>query len=140
MKNKPKLNDLVDALEMVSQTEFGECQAYLDKTSGEIFHVIDDELAAVEDGDLESVCGIVDEDPDNLDPNWRANQNLEQRHVSALKAIAADNDNEFICLPTSFDVNDYCKIITDWCELEEIEFIDDLNETESKGNDSNNVE
>ncbi|MEA1951448.1 MAG: UPF0158 family protein [Planctomycetota bacterium] len=175
------MSDLVDGLEMVSASDLGESYAYLDKITGEVFHANDEELFAVNYHDLEDDHEETVEESGNLDPNWRDEENLEKRFASFLKAIVADDGNEFICLPDSFDIDDYSimedfchsieneklresmlnaikgrgafarfrehlrkhdiekdwfaferkayqKIITDWCKLEKIEYIDDLKE------------
>ena len=79
-----KLQDVVDALGMVGD----ESAQYLDKRTGEIFMITDEEMsAAEEDGPL----------ADN--PEWQ--------QESLLKAREVLESDEFAQLPSQFDINEY---------------------------------
>jgi hypothetical protein len=91
------LRDLVDELQMLPN----EGTAYLNKETGRIITVTDDDLAMVEmEGELEEELEEVDEEMggDLLD--------LETQHMQDVQRILA-GDADYIELPSRFDIHEY---------------------------------
>ncbi len=90
-----KLNDVIEALEMAAE----ECAHYLDRNTGEIVMVTNEELEAAEEDELISEY-----------PDWQREAILKAREI--LKS------EDFVELPDQFDIHEY-KIMEDFClELE----------------------
>src|SRR5687767_2428167 len=78
------LKDVVQALDEASDM----CSHYMDKRTGEIFLITDEELSAAE------------EDEDVTDyPDWQ--------QQSILKAREIFESNDFVQLPGQFEINEY---------------------------------
>lgn len=87
-----KLSDVVEALD--SATE--ELSYYLDKRTGEIILITDEDMQAAEDDELISEY-----------PDWQ--------RESVLKAREVLNESEaFVSLPDQFEINEY-KMMEDFC-------------------------
>jgi len=86
-----KLQDVIDALEASAE----ELSHYLDKRTGEIFLVTSEEMEAAEEDELISDY-----------PDWQQEGILKAREI--LQA------NDFVELPTQFDIHEY-KIMEDFC-------------------------
>jgi len=86
-----KLNDVIEALEMAAE----ECAHYLDKRTGEIVMVTNEEMEAAEEDELISEY-----------PDWQREAVLKAREV-----LKSDN---FVELPGQFDIHEY-KIMEDFC-------------------------
>jgi hypothetical protein len=91
------LRDLVDELQMLSN----ESNAYLNKTTGKVITITDEDIAVVEmdnefEDELEEVNGeTADEAPD-----------LETQFYEEVKKILA-GDVEYLKLPSKFDIDEY---------------------------------
>lgn len=93
MQPKARLSEIIDAMDM----QMEETCAYLDRTSGKILLVMDDDMRlAEEDADLDD-C-----------PAWQREAIQEARRV-----LEADED-ELMPLPSKFDIHDY-SIIESFC-------------------------
>jgi hypothetical protein len=79
-----RLKDVVDALDVGSD----EISNYLDKRTGEIFLITDEEISAAEEDELLSDY-----------PDWQ--------RESVLKAREILGSNDFVQLPTQFDIHEY---------------------------------
>ena len=98
-----KLNDVIEALEMAAE----ECAHYLDKRTGEIVMVTNEEMEAAEEDELISEY-----------PDWQREAVLKAREV-----LKSDN---FVELPGQFDIHEY-KIMEDFClAFEDRRVCDDL--------------
>lgn len=84
-----ELNEIIDALECSSD----ELQMYLDKTSGEMVPITDDELALADgDGDV----------ADEYVPDW------QQETIAKAREILADEAGErYIQLPDQLEINEH---------------------------------
>lgn len=85
MAIRVKLADVIDGLE--SQSD--ECSSFLNKKTGEVVLITDEELAAAED-----------DEPIEDFPDWQQDQ------VRIAKEIIAEA-GDYIPLPTKFDINEY---------------------------------
>jgi hypothetical protein len=86
MSARVKLSDILEALEMQGD----ETHAYLDRQTGEVVVLSDEELRAAEDGDDLSDY-----------PEWQRG-NIEQA-----RAVQADGAGRFISLPDKLGVNEW---------------------------------
>jgi len=86
-----KLNDVIEALEMAAE----ECAHYLDKRTGEIVMVTNEEMEAAEEDELISEY-----------PDWQREAILKAREI-----LKSDN---FVALPDQFEIHEY-KIMEDFC-------------------------
>lgn len=86
-----KLDEVIDAMDAAGE----EHSHYLDKRSGEIFMVTNEEMEAAEDDELLSEY-----------PDWQRDGILKAREIL--------NSDDFAELPTQFDIHDY-KIMEDFC-------------------------
>jgi hypothetical protein len=89
MQPRVKLSAIVDALDMQSD----ETHAFLDKQTGEVVVLSDEELRAAEDGD----------DLDDY-PEW------QRENVERAKAVQADEGGDggrFLPLPDRFEINEW---------------------------------
>jgi hypothetical protein len=103
MPGHVKLSDIVDALDMISETRF----AYLNRLTGRLVVVTEDALAAAER-----------EDDHAEHPDWEAEEILEAREVLG--------SSEYLELPTTFDLHEY-SIIEEFClSVEDDELRDEL--------------
>lgn len=89
-----KLTDILEAIEFQPE----EASSHLDRQTGEIILVTDEEFRAAED-----------DEPLANRPDW------EQEAIEKAQEIVADCENRFVELPTQFDVNEY-RIIQDFCD------------------------
>src|SRR3977135_1575249 len=89
-----KLKDVVNELEMVSD----ESTAYLNKRTGELYTLTQEELFSVEDDE--------EEDEDDDDPEW-----LREAKVKAKEVTGSD---EWLELPSKFDIHEY-NIMEEFC-------------------------
>jgi hypothetical protein len=90
-----KLNNVIEALEEAA----AECAHYLDRRTGEIFMITNEEIEAAEEDELISEY-----------PDWQREAILKAREI--LKS------DHFVKLPDQFDIHEY-KIMEDFClELE----------------------
>ncbi|MCM3870926.1 MAG: UPF0158 family protein [Pyrinomonadaceae bacterium] len=87
-----KLNDVIEALEMAGD----EHTHYLDKRTGEIVMITNEEMEAAEEDELISEY-----------PDWQRESILKAREL-------IDSDESFIALPDKFDIHEY-KIMEDFC-------------------------
>jgi hypothetical protein len=86
-----KLNDVIEALEAIG----AEHTHYLDKRTGEIVMITDEEMEAAEEDELISEY-----------PDWQ--------RESILKAGEILKSEDFVALPDQFDIHEY-KIMEDFC-------------------------
>ena len=90
-----KLNDVIEALDEAAE----ECAHYLDRNTGEIVMISNEEMEAAEEDELISEY-----------PDWQREPILK-----ALEVLKSEN---FVELPGQFDIHEY-KIMEDFClELE----------------------
>jgi len=90
-----KLNDVIEALDEAAE----ECSHYLDRNTGEIVMISNEEMEAAEEDELISEY-----------PDWQREPILK-----ALEVLKSEN---FVELPGQFDIHEY-KIMEDFClELE----------------------
>ncbi len=87
-----KLNDIIQALEEAGE----EHTHYLDKRTGEIFMLTNEEMGAAEEDELISEY-----------PDWQRESILKAREI-------VNSDETFIALPDQFDIHEY-KIMEDFC-------------------------
>lgn len=81
-----KLSAIVDALDRASD----EIHAFLDKQTGEVVVLSDEELRAAEDGDDPADC-----------PEW------QQGDIEQAQAVQADETGRFVSLPDRFEINEW---------------------------------
>src|SRR6267378_5705605 len=86
-----KLNDVIEALEMAAE----ECAHYLDKRTGEIVMITNEEMEAAEEDELISEY-----------PDWQREAILKAREI-----LKSEN---FIAVPDQFDIHEY-KIMEEFC-------------------------
>ncbi len=86
-----KLNDVIEALEAAAE----ECAHYLDRRTGEIVMVTNEEMEAAEEDELISEY-----------PDWQREAILKAREI--LKS------DQFVELPGQFEIHEY-KIMEDFC-------------------------
>jgi len=86
MPAQVKLSTILEGLE----SQGDETHAYLDRQTGELLLLMDDEINAAED----------DGDPADL-PEW------QRENVERAKELAADDAGRFVPLPDRFDVNEW---------------------------------
>jgi hypothetical protein len=86
-----KLNDVTEALEEAAE----ECAHYLDRNTGEIVMITDEEMEAAEEDELISEY-----------PDWQREAILKAREI-----VKSD---QFVELPDQFDIHEY-KIMEDFC-------------------------
>ena len=86
-----KLQDVVEALDITGE----EHSQYLDRRTGEIFMVTNEEMEAAEEDELLSEY-----------PDWQ--------REGILKARETLNSNDFVELPTQFDIHEY-QIMEEFC-------------------------
>ena len=99
-----KLNRIIEAIEL--QTD--ESSAYLDKKTGDVLVIMEEELNAAED-----------QEPLEEYPEWQRD-NIEK----AREFI--DREEDFLSFPTKYDINEY-RIIEDFCHsLEDREIAEAL--------------
>ena len=99
-----KLDRIIEGLECQGE----ESCSYLDKRTGKIIFIRDEEFRAAEDGDDTEDC-----------PEW------ERDIIEAAKEIVQDSD-DYIPLPTQFDIHEY-GIMEDFCfSLADTDIRDDL--------------
>ena len=87
-----KLNRIIEAIEL--QTD--ESTAYLDKKTGDVLVIMEEELNAVED-----------QEPLEEYPEWQIDNIKKAREF-------IDREDVFISLPTKYDTHEY-RIIEDFC-------------------------
>jgi len=105
--NKPvKLSEVIEALEMRDMDMYYETKVFFNKITGEIIVLQEEEYTAAEE----------DEDLTNF-PEW-------QRDVIKKAKDIIENEDNYIPLPSKFDINDY-EIMQDFCLS-----VDDLNMSE----------
>jgi hypothetical protein len=86
-----KLNDVIEALEEAAE----ECAHYLDRKTGEIALITNEEMEAAEEDELISEY-----------PDWQREAILKAREI-----LTSEN---FVALPDQFDIHEY-KIMEDFC-------------------------
>ena len=86
-----KLNEVIEALEAAAE----ECAHYLDRNTGEIVIITNEEMQAAEEDELISEY-----------PEWQREAILKAREIL--------NSENFIELPDQFDIHEY-KIMEDFC-------------------------
>jgi hypothetical protein len=86
MPPRVKLSAIVDAMDM----QFDETHALLDKQTGEVIVLSDEELRAAEDG----------EDAARY-PEW------QRDNIERAKAVQADDGKRFLELPGRFEINEW---------------------------------
>jgi hypothetical protein len=97
-----KLNDVIEALEAAGD----EHTHYLDKRTGEIVMVTNEEMEAAEDDEPLSDAAEEDELISEY-PDWQRESILKAREILS-------SDKSFIALPDQFDIHEY-KIMEDFC-------------------------
>jgi len=85
MAIRVKLDEIIEGLEFQSD----ESSSFLDKTTGKVVLISDDEMCAAED-----------DEPDEDSPDW------EQDLIGIAKEIVDETGN-YIALPTKFDIHEY---------------------------------
>jgi len=104
MSSTVKLNDIIDALD----TAGDELQQYLDKRTGEIVLVTNEEMEEAEDASLGDEFGVEAEDEPILElPDW-------QREGIAKASEILNSDEHFVALPDQSDIHEY-RIMEDFC-------------------------
>jgi hypothetical protein len=106
MYDNQELNDVVEQLEMLGE----ESPAYLNKQTGELYMVMEEELLGVEE-DLFAVDDDAEEggsEKEELfeDPEW-----LREAKAKAREVV---NSDDWIDLPSKFDIHEYT-IMEDFC-------------------------
>ena len=86
-----KLNDVIEALEAAEE----ECTHYLDRSTGEIVMITNEEMEAAEEDELISEY-----------PDWQREAILKAREI-----LKSEN---FFALPDQFDIHEY-QIMEDFC-------------------------
>lgn len=86
MPPRVKLSAIVDALDSIGD----ETQAYLDRQTGEVIVLMDEELSAAED----------DDDPAEY-PEW------QRKSIEQARAVQADDSGRFVALPDRFEINEW---------------------------------
>lgn len=81
-----KLSELIDSME--SQSD--EMRSYLNRTTGEIVGVSDEEIRMAEEGD-----------PLEKHPEW------QKEIIETAKEILEDEEGKFVALPSRFDIDEY---------------------------------
>ena len=84
--SRVKLSAILDGME----TPFDETRALLDRTTGEVFSLSDEEFGAAEDGD----------DPEDY-PEW------QRESIERAKVVEADTTGRFLALPGRFDIDEW---------------------------------
>ena len=103
MSQPVKLNDVIEALETTGE----EHAHYLDRSTGEIVLITNEEMEAAEEDELISEY-----------PNWQREALLKAREI-----LKSEN---FVALPDQFDIHEY-KIMEDFCLIfEDTRVGDDL--------------
>jgi len=92
MAHRVKLDDIIEGLEFQSE----ERHSFLDKRTGEVVSISDEEMQAAED-----------DEPIEDFPEW------QQDSIQIAKDILAESDN-YIGLPSQFDIHEY-SIMEDFC-------------------------
>jgi len=87
------LSKMVEVLDIQSDED----SSYLDKNTGEIITLRDEDLCAAEDGE-------------SLDDHAQ----WEQENIQSAKEILSDSHDAYLALPTKFDVNEY-RIMERFC-------------------------
>jgi len=77
-----KLSEIVDALEMQSETML----CYFNKKTGEIVPINEEEMVAAENGELDA-------------PEW------QEEDIKAVREVLETDD--YVALPSGFDINEY---------------------------------
>jgi hypothetical protein len=104
MAIRVKLDDIIEGLELQSEERY----AFLDKRTGEVVSISDEEMQAAED-----------DEPIEDFPDW------QQDLVRIAKEIV-DETGDYIDLPTKFDIDEY-SIMEKFClSLDDSEMSDDL--------------
>jgi hypothetical protein len=104
MAIRVKLDDIIEGLELQSDERY----AFLDKRTGEVVSISDEEMQAAED-----------DEPIEDFPDW------QQDLVRIAKEIV-DETGDYIDLPTKFDIDEY-SIMEKFClSLDDSEMSDDL--------------
>jgi len=104
MAIRVKLNDIIEGLELESD----ERNSFLDKRTGEVVSISDEEMQAAED----------DETIEDF-PDW------QQDFVIIAKEIVNETRN-YIALPTKFDINEYSIMEKFFLSLDDSEMSDTL--------------
>jgi hypothetical protein len=109
---KIKLSTLIDEFDMQSDMS----ESYLDKETGEIFFISEDDRFALEHEDMEP-------------PDW------QKEHLERIKPLLEDFDlKRYICLPSSFDFHEYSVMEKFIASLSSIKLRDSLwNEIKGSG-------
>lgn len=96
-----KLRDIVDEMDVQSE----EMTAYLDRRTGNVVMVTDEVLTALEDGE-----------PPKALLDWEAEE------VEAARRVVEDEHDNFVALPSQFDIHEYSIVekFCYWVEDEEI--------------------
>lgn len=104
MKVTVKLKDIVETLPLQAD----EAHHYLDRETGEIVLVMDEELEAAERGDRDRY------------PEW------QQEVILLAEQIIADEDDRFVALPSKLDIHEY-HIMENFCgSVNDPKIADDL--------------
>ncbi|HUU15979.1 MAG TPA: UPF0158 family protein [Sedimentisphaerales bacterium] len=104
MANRIKLDDIIEGLEFQSD----ERHSFLDKRTGEVVSISDEEMQAAED-----------DDPIEDFPDW-------QHDLVRIAKEIVDETGDYIDLPTKFDIDEY-SIMEKFClSLNDSEMSDDL--------------
>jgi hypothetical protein len=104
MAIRVKLDDIIEGLELQSDERY----AFLDKRTGEVVSISDEEMQAAED-----------DEPIEDFPDW------QQDLVRIAKEIV-DETGDYIDLPTKFDIDEY-SIMEKFClSIDDSEMSDDL--------------
>lgn len=97
-----KLNDVIEALEEAGE----EHTHYLDKRTGEIVLITNEEMEAAEEDELISESAEDDETLSEY-PDWQRESILKAREI-------INSDERFIALPDQFEIHEY-KLMEDFC-------------------------
>ncbi len=87
-----KLNRIIEAIELLTD----ESSAYLDRKTGDVMVIMEEELNAAED-----------QEPLEEYPEWQRDNIEKAREL-------IDREEDFLSLPTKYDINEY-GIIEDFC-------------------------
>ena len=104
MAIRVKLDDIIEGLELQSDERY----AFLDKRTGEVVSISDEEMQAAED-----------DEPIEDFPDW-------QQDLVRIAKEVVDETGDYIDLPTKFDIDEY-SIMEKFClSLDDSEMSDDL--------------
>jgi L-methionine (R)-S-oxide reductase len=106
---KVKLSEIVDALQFLAD----ESSSFLNRQTGEVVYVGDEDITAVEeeeeDGNGDDEDAGADGESLGTVPDWQLDE------IEMARTVMADDKNVFVALPSKFDINEY-EIMQDFCE------------------------